>query len=517
MPATCPKCYQPNREAAQFCSTCGAALILGNRYRVLRIAGSGGFSVVYQVEDLRLPGKTWAAKEMSDDRILDPREKQEAITSFQHEAELLSRLSHPNILGVIDSFQQGSKHYIISEFVEGLTLSDLLARRGALTESEVRDVLGQLCSALQYLHNRVPPVIFRDLKPHNVMIDRNGQVRLIDFGIARMFRPGKTQDTTLLGTPGYAPPEQYGQGQTDVRSDVYALGVTAYQMLTNCDPSSNPYHLPPVRSLAPGISPGLEQAITRCLQIRPQDRWQSIAELSAALQAGKPVGVPAGARGEPTLANPYVYRQSPGITPQPAHRPTTRLLMAAATLTNGQLAAILGGFVLLVALAVWVLGPIIQREAPWFWENVPGFCIAGPLAYAATRKRWAAGVTQAAVTIVGWLTWALRSPGLPMDWGGFLVATLLSAAAVEGMMWATPKVVGRRGPDAWQREIGWFALSAMVTAVVFYAILAGPSTVLRFGLLIGALFVGALGWFLGDLVNQAVQLRKGGMRRTLRP
>ncbi|HEU5370099.1 MAG TPA: protein kinase, partial [Ktedonobacterales bacterium] len=185
-----------------------------------------------------------------------------------------------------DQFQEEDRYYLVMEYIEGETLEDRLEREGkGLPEADVLDWAEQLCSVLTYLHERRPPIIFRDLKPGNIMVTKQGQAKLIDFGIARIFRSDKTHDTQVLGTPGYAPPEQYGKGQTDPRSDVYALGVTLHQLLTNYDPSSTPFSLPPVHSLNPAVSPHVQAAIEQATRLKREERFESISDLHSALFA----------------------------------------------------------------------------------------------------------------------------------------------------------------------------------------------------------------------------------------
>lgn len=517
MAAICYSCHQSNRDTATFCSACGAPILLAGRFLILRKIGQGGMGCVYQAQDLRLAGKTWAIKEMSDSSITDPAERQRAIVGFKRESEILATLTHPNIPRVVDSFQQGNKHYIVTEYVDGSTLYDLLQARGRpFAEAEVRPWLEQLSGALSYLHARQPPIIFRDLKPQNIMLDRAGQVKLIDFGIARYFQPGKAKDTMLLGTPGYAAPEQHGHSQTDVRSDIYALGVTLFQCLTGHDPTQTPYSLPPLRGVVSGLSPVMERIVTRATALRPQDRWQNIGEIQFVLHKGGTGAVRPGAQVSPP---PGAATQQPLNQAAPArmNRPTTRLLMAAATLSNGQLAAVLVGLVLLVVPTVWLLAPVIQRDAPFIWDNVPMFLIGGPLAHAASRRRWVAFLAHVPVTLVGWLTWWTRSGDTPPSYLPFLLATAISGGVVEAGMYYLPRIKGRLGDDAWKREIGWFALVTVATALAFYIVRDSVFFAMRPGMWLGAAILGALGWFLGDLVQQWVYLRNTGVRRLNRP
>lgn len=239
---------------------------------------------VHLVEDTRIPGKQWAMKEMSDAAIPTPAERQQAIDAFRQEAQLLARLDHTNLPRVVDFLSESGRHYLVMDFVDGNTLKELLSQRGSpFSEAEVLDWAGQLCDVLSYLHSQNPPVIFRDLKPDNIMLARDGRIKLIDFGIARFFKPGQTKDTMHLGTPGYAPPEQYGQGQTDARSDVYALGISLHQLLTKYDPITTPFSLPKVRQLNPTVSAQTEAAIDRATQTDPTHRFQTVVEMKQAL------------------------------------------------------------------------------------------------------------------------------------------------------------------------------------------------------------------------------------------
>jgi serine/threonine protein kinase len=248
---------------------------------------------VYQVADTRISGKTWALKEMSDAALTNPTEKLQAIEAFRREAELLSQLSHPNIPRVIDFFSERGKLYLVMDFVEGETLEDRIERGGLpLGESEVRPWAEQLCHVLGYLHSQQPPVIFRDLKPGNIMIDRTGHVKLIDIGIVRFFQPGKAKDTISFGTTGYAPPEQYGKGQTDARSDIYTLGATLHHLLTGRDPALTPFQFQPVRQLNPRVSLAMERAVMRALEQDPARRWSSAQAMWQAMTYTPPPPTP---------------------------------------------------------------------------------------------------------------------------------------------------------------------------------------------------------------------------------
>ena len=240
--------------------------VITGRYQLGQLLGSGGFGAVYLAEDLRLQRPV--AIKICSTRRLPPEEADEAARLFEQEALTLARLRHPGLTAVWDYFGQGDEYYLVMEYVPGETLRELLARSGgSLPVPLAIDYAGQLCDVLRYLHTRPDPIVFRDLKPGNIMVTPSGELKLIDFGIARLFSPDKISDTAQFGTPGYAPPEQYGS-QTEPRSDIYSLGVVTHQMLTGHNPASSPFALPPARQVNPALSPEIEAALSRALATR---------------------------------------------------------------------------------------------------------------------------------------------------------------------------------------------------------------------------------------------------------
>jgi serine/threonine-protein kinase len=261
--------------------------LLQNRYRILRQIGGGGMARVYLAEDTRLAGRRCAIKEMSPSQLA-PQDRAWAVNAFKQEAEMLAHLTHPGLTPVTDFFSESGNRYLVMDYVEGETLLERLnqARRGRLPLEEALDVADQLCDVLEYLHSQRPPVIFRDLKPDNVMITPNGKVKLIDFGIARFFKRGQTRDTVNLGTPGYAAPEQYGgSGQSDARADIYSLGVLLLHMVTGYDPTTatTPFSLPSLSDLRPDLPSTVEQVFSRATQPQPDLRYDSVNEFRQAL------------------------------------------------------------------------------------------------------------------------------------------------------------------------------------------------------------------------------------------
>lgn len=280
--------------------------MLRKQYLILRTIGRGGMAAVYQASDTK-SNRVVAIKEMSQDS-LTPEEQREAIESFESEAALLQKLKQANLPHVYTYFSEQNRHYLVMDYIDGETLEQkLVAAKGPLREADVLRWAKQLCAALAYLHAQKPPIIFRDLKPANVMVTKKGEVKLIDFGIARHFKRGQTKDTQALGTPGYAPPEQYGNSQTDERADIYALGATLYHLLTNYDVGRTPFALPPLRSRNSAISERTASAIEKATRLDRNDRYPTIGEFAQALGVGAKATAytapqPAAAKPRPTQA-----------------------------------------------------------------------------------------------------------------------------------------------------------------------------------------------------------------------
>lgn len=255
--------------------------VIDDKYEILKLVGQGGMSKVYLAMDKRL-NKQWAVKEI-EKRAKD-RNNEIVIQSAIAEANLIKQLDHPAIVRIVDIIDNGNVIYIIEDYIEGEPLSTILENNGAQPQELVIEWAMQICEALEYLHTRKPAIIYRDMKPANVMLKPDGNIKVIDFGIAREYKDQSLADTVSLGTKGYAAPEQFGgKGQTDARTDIYCLGVTLYHLLTGQNPCEPPYEIYPIRHWNPQLSAGLEAIIQKCTQSNPDHRYQSCAELLYAL------------------------------------------------------------------------------------------------------------------------------------------------------------------------------------------------------------------------------------------
>lgn len=302
----CVHCGGSNRKTARFCLHCGQAPTksarsryktgqlpsqsimygsTGDEYLISKLIAQGGMGAVYRA--VQATDRTiWAIKEMSESAFASG-EKEQMIAAFQEEAQLLQTLEHDNLPNVIDVFENNDSHYMVMDFVDGLTFTELMGQQGGvLSEADIIAWGAQLCVVLDYLHNHNPPIIYRDLKPENIMVETDGDVvKLIDFGIARRFKPKKKGDTTNLGTKGYAPPEQYGKSgqQSDARTDIYALGATLHHMLTGRDPVDSLFHFSDIQEHITAVSQSTSNAILKAVKLKPSQRHQSAADMYKAL------------------------------------------------------------------------------------------------------------------------------------------------------------------------------------------------------------------------------------------
>lgn len=262
--------------------------VIDGKYKILNVVGKGGMSVVYLAMNERA-NKQWAIKEVRKDGMQSFEVVKQNLVA---ETDLLKKLNHPHLPSIIDVIDCDDTFLIVMDYIEGNPLSKALETSGAQNQDDVIEWAKQLCDVLGYFHSRKPPIIYRDMKPSNVMLKPDGNVMLIDFGTAREFKSTSVADTTCLGTQGYAAPEQFGgHGQTDARTDIYCLGATMYHLVTGHNPATPPYEMYPIRQWNPMLSSGLEEIILKCTQRNPEDRYQSCAELLYALDHYKDLDI----------------------------------------------------------------------------------------------------------------------------------------------------------------------------------------------------------------------------------
>lgn len=308
----CPYCHADNRDGVNFCGSCGRPLnpntpatvatstsstgsgtnisrtlapgsrLQGGRYVIKRILGQGGMGAALLATDIRLDSKNVVIKELISDNT-DPSKLQEDVRNFKREVATLAHIEHPLVPAVTDHFQEGTRYFMVQEYVEGENLEERMDRvNQPLKEKEALEYTAEVLDILDYLTQQTPPIVHRDIKPANIIIGvKDKKAHLVDFGIARAdaARNAKRKQTSALGTPGYAPPEQY-QGNADPRSDLYALGATLHHLLTNRDPRNHPpFTYPPVRTLNQALSPEVEKVISRAVNNDINQRYQSAAAM----------------------------------------------------------------------------------------------------------------------------------------------------------------------------------------------------------------------------------------------
>lgn len=245
--------------------------LFDNKYKIERVLGKGGMGTVYLARNVKL-GTLWAIKQVNK----NVGENVDLLA----EPNMLKKLNHPSLPRIFDIIEDEESIYIIEDYIEGDSLDKVIKDAGRFPEKTVVDWAKQLCEVLIYLHTQKPnPIIYRDMKPANIIVNSEGKVKLIDFGISREYKKGSDSDTTYIGTRGYAAPEQYGTSQTDARTDIYSLGVTLYHLITGKSPNEPPYEIKPVRQLDKKLSRGIEYIINKCTALDPQRRYQSVKQL----------------------------------------------------------------------------------------------------------------------------------------------------------------------------------------------------------------------------------------------
>ena len=277
----CPSCRRINPRRADACRFCGHALAFVDgavQYFLTRLIKTGGQAVIFEAID-DSSNRSYAIKEIM--LPLDPERTVEAFQRCAIEARLLATLAHPGIPRFYGSLIDNGRVYIVMDYVRGTDLEDILRQRGMLDEAAVLTIANQVCDILHYLHSQANPVIFRDVKPSNIMYDSDGTVTMIDFGIARFTN---SQRGSIMGTPGYAPPEQY-RGDISPSADIYALGATMHHLLSGRDPrGQKPFTYTAIRDLVPAVSPTTAAILATALQLSPNDRFASILEMRESIR-----------------------------------------------------------------------------------------------------------------------------------------------------------------------------------------------------------------------------------------
>jgi len=352
----CSVCGAANQAQATLCFACGHPLetpvedmappstaglpvfrpLLAGRYRIIALVGEGGFGAVYKAVDMQRDEALVALKQINLSG-LRPRDVIEATETFNREVGMLSGLKHPNLPRIYDYFTDVEHWYLAMDFIEGETLEEYLnsAKGGHLPVEEVLEIGIQLCSVLDYLHTQRPPIIFRDVKPANVMRTATGILYLIDFGIARRFTPGQRRDTTVLGSPGYAPPEQYGMAQTSAQSDIYSLGATLRYLLSGKDPSVQTPGYAPLYAQEQGVPAELDQFLGQMLELDADKRPASMEVVKQALQQiqveqrSLSLGVPPARQslqyaGSATQQQPFTFGPAGQVLQPPSKRGISR-------------------------------------------------------------------------------------------------------------------------------------------------------------------------------------------------
>ncbi|MEQ8221772.1 MAG: SUMF1/EgtB/PvdO family nonheme iron enzyme [Candidatus Eremiobacterota bacterium] len=301
MTVFCSNCGKQNTSDVKYCSSCGeqithvtetgnlvTSVLLDNRYEITGLLKSGGMGSVYVAHDKRLE-ETCAVKEMFA-RFSSGEEQQYAVDRFKQEAKILARLRHKNLPVVKDYFVQHGRYYLIMDYVDGYDLETILNKEGSpgLGEEKVTAWAIEILDVLEYLHNQSPPIIYRDLKPANIMVRKeDSSVMLIDFGIARVLHPDNQSTQTKIGTPHYSAPEQF-KGKPEIRSDLYSLAATMHHLLTGT--LSTPCKFEPIRVINPSISVTIEEFLIKALQDHPDRRYSNASEMREALFRRKGAG-----------------------------------------------------------------------------------------------------------------------------------------------------------------------------------------------------------------------------------
>jgi len=332
MPLFCDNCGHSNIEGAQFCEGCGGKIIaitssgnlqpgviLGRRYEIKRLLKAGGMGSVYEALDSRFEKQSVALKEMLN-QSTGTAEQQYMIDRFKEEAKILRNLRHMNLPGVIDYFIEAGRYYLVMDYIEGKDLETVLQSYGerGVPENLVIEWSKQVLDALEYLHSQSPPIVYRDLKPCNIMLrSSDNRIMLVDFGIARTVNPGSDTTKTGIGTPAFAPRELFA-GKPEPRTDIYSLGATMHCLLTGIIPTT-PFSFRPLHIHNTKISSELEAIVMKALEMEVENRYGSAKDMKDVLNkiSPEPLAQPPAAPTVPYSAVPYSVGPSSVILTEP--------------------------------------------------------------------------------------------------------------------------------------------------------------------------------------------------------
>ncbi len=489
-PIYCSGCGTLLSPEAKFCAKCGrltqasAALaqvsaqsaigtgllpedsLLNKRYRIRQRVGTGGMGAVYKAEDTPYGDRLVAVKEMRQSGLTQ-QELDATAQQFKHEAIMLANLQHPSLPRVYDHFLETNRWYLVMDYIDGDTLYERLqmAPGHKLPPLEVIDIGIQLCKVLDYLHKRQPPVIFRDIKPANIMLTSEGHLYLIDFGIARIFKPGQARDTKAYGSIGYAAPEQFDIEQTTSQADVYSLGVTMHEMFSGSNPALTPFHLPPLNSSDQPALSRLATLINRMLAMEKKHRPASMAAIRQELESirdelRQSKQSTQSAQSAPAFAPPTQYAPQPQPAmlpptqyvspPAPVRQQQVRVSSAASkekrnvwTVGKGQLIAVVVGVVIYAIVSALfgffdlnaqasfnpaILNPIFSglQGGPLWIDTLLGLGLVIPCFFGARFGPWVGAV----VAVVGTLIGDLISRFLPY---GYWFAGMAALGFIAGL------------------------------------------------------------------------------------
>ena len=493
-PIYCSECGAQNIPGARFCVVCGHVIHspvepaphstvsssatgllpqdsrLNKRYRIGKLVGSGGMGAVYIAEDTTYGDRLVAIKEMRQSS-LSPQEREIAAEQFKVEAIMLARLRHPSLPSIYDHFLQDNRWYLVMDFIEGETLDERLRRTPGkkLPPPDVIDISIQLCKVLDYLHKRQPPVVFRDLKPSNVMLTPEGHLYLIDFGIARIFKPGQAKDTKAYGSIGYSAPEQFDREQTTIQADIYSLGITMHEMLAGSTPARTPFSMPRLSFPDQPALARLAALIRQMIEMDKDKRPASMATVSQELESIKdelrhatiapstpPAQyTPATAPSAPQAAQ---YMPPPAMEEPPGHLAPTQFVPPPMSKTEPT-----------PALADSAGAPVVAARLP---------------RQAARRNILAIGRNQTIAALVGIVIYAIVT---------FILGEIFLNAQAAGGSFLLNAIIPGQSSNPYFVRWDYFVLGLSFFIPCFFSV--------RYGPLVG-LVVAVIGALLGDVTSQ---------------